>query len=254
MAVVNASGVVQDSYTYDIYGTPMKTGSLANELDFAGQQTDGTGLQYLRARYYDPATGTFLSRDPLTADPGRIENPISYGSASPVGLSDPTGLDSCSRYFPCIPKCIFFDCPTARGVAETVAALLDGSGNAVVSLVKLAGEYSIVVGEGFWDALTWDPDLTKLIFSNVLGAVATACIAGAVTAGTTCAIAVAAYAIYIGWQVSGILSSDDQSTNERSIRLLIEAVNDWPGVKGINAFIQAIFGAFVSALQPQEVR
>lgn len=61
MAVVNASGTVQDSYTYDVYGTPTKTGSLANEFDFAGQQTDGTGLQYLRARYYDPATGTFLS-------------------------------------------------------------------------------------------------------------------------------------------------------------------------------------------------
>ncbi len=57
MAVVNASGVVQDSYTYDVYGVPTKTGSLANEFDFAGQQTDGTGLQYLRARYYDPATG-----------------------------------------------------------------------------------------------------------------------------------------------------------------------------------------------------
>lgn len=43
MAVVNASGVVRDSYTYDVYGTPTKTGSLANEFDFAGQQTDGTG-------------------------------------------------------------------------------------------------------------------------------------------------------------------------------------------------------------------
>ena len=25
MAVVNASGVVQDSYTYDVYGTPIRT-------------------------------------------------------------------------------------------------------------------------------------------------------------------------------------------------------------------------------------
>lgn len=43
MAVVNASGAVQDSYTYDIYGTPTKTGSLANEFDFTGQRTDATG-------------------------------------------------------------------------------------------------------------------------------------------------------------------------------------------------------------------
>ena len=54
MAAVDASGAVQDSYTYDVYGTPSKTGSLANEFDFADQQTDGTGLQYLRARYCDP--------------------------------------------------------------------------------------------------------------------------------------------------------------------------------------------------------
>lgn len=36
-------------------------GSLANEFDLEGQQTDpSTGLQYLRARYYDPATRVFL--------------------------------------------------------------------------------------------------------------------------------------------------------------------------------------------------
>lgn len=41
------------------------TGTLADDLDFAGQQTDGsTGLQYPCARYYDPETGTFLSRNP----------------------------------------------------------------------------------------------------------------------------------------------------------------------------------------------
>jgi hypothetical protein len=45
MAIVDGSGNTQDSYTYDVYGTPTKTGSLANEFDFAGLQTDGsTGL------------------------------------------------------------------------------------------------------------------------------------------------------------------------------------------------------------------
>jgi hypothetical protein len=48
IAAVNASGVVQDSYAYDVYGTPTKTGSLANEFDFAGQQRTGRRLQYLR--------------------------------------------------------------------------------------------------------------------------------------------------------------------------------------------------------------
>ncbi len=92
MAVVNASGVVQDSYTYDVYGVPTKTGSLANEFDFAGQQTDGTGLQYLRARYYDPATGAFLSRDPMAALPGSTGSSTAYGSSNPPSRTDPTGL------------------------------------------------------------------------------------------------------------------------------------------------------------------
>ncbi|MCC6959007.1 MAG: RHS repeat-associated core domain-containing protein [Dehalococcoidia bacterium] len=92
MAVVDASGVVQDSYTYDVYGTPSKTGSLANEFDFAGQQTDGTGLQYLRARYYDPATGAFLSRDPLAASALSTGSAYGYAACSPVTFGDATGL------------------------------------------------------------------------------------------------------------------------------------------------------------------
>ena len=92
MAVVDASGVVQDSYTYDVYGTPTRTGSLANEFDFAGQQTDGTGLQYLRARYMDPATGAFLSREPLAVGPRWLGNPTGYAHSSPTRFADPSGL------------------------------------------------------------------------------------------------------------------------------------------------------------------
>ena len=36
-SIVNASGVVQDSYTYDVYGEATKTGSLANEFDFVAR-------------------------------------------------------------------------------------------------------------------------------------------------------------------------------------------------------------------------
>jgi len=68
MAVVDSAGAVQKSYQYDVYGEVTGgSGSLPNEFDFAGQQTDATGLQYLRARYYDSVTGTFLSRDPLAS-------------------------------------------------------------------------------------------------------------------------------------------------------------------------------------------
>ena len=93
MAVVDGSGVVQTSYQYDVYGEVTGgSGSLSNEFDFAGQQTDPTGLQYLRARYYDPATGVFLSREPLERLPGWMGNPFGYGAANPARYLDPTGL------------------------------------------------------------------------------------------------------------------------------------------------------------------
>jgi len=91
MAIVDTSGTVQKSYTYDVYGKPTATGSLANAYDFAGQETDGTGLQYLRARYMDPDTGRFLSRDPMSGVPDWVESGYGYAADSPCSLTDPTG-------------------------------------------------------------------------------------------------------------------------------------------------------------------
>ncbi len=58
----HSTGAVVNSYTYDVYGTvTSSSGSQANEFEFAGEQTDPVRLQYLRTRYYDPASGTFVS-------------------------------------------------------------------------------------------------------------------------------------------------------------------------------------------------
>ena len=49
-----------------------------------------TGLVYLRARYYDPQTGQFLTRDPLEQ---LTRQPYSYVNDNPLNGTDPTGLD-----------------------------------------------------------------------------------------------------------------------------------------------------------------
>ena len=96
MKTVDATGTVVNGYTYDIYGKKTSsTGSQANEFDFAGEQTDPTGLQYLRARYMDPETGTFLSRDPLAVFSEWTDGHFAYASSNPVALTDPTGLVNC---------------------------------------------------------------------------------------------------------------------------------------------------------------
>ncbi|MBN9494752.1 hypothetical protein J0H33_15625, partial [bacterium] len=93
MATTDASGNVVNTYTYHPYGaTSSSTGSQPNPFQFAGQQTDPTGLQYLRARYYDPATGTFLSSDPLGLSPSWPGSPYVYANGNPALLIDPYGL------------------------------------------------------------------------------------------------------------------------------------------------------------------
>ncbi|HZU35900.1 MAG TPA: RHS repeat-associated core domain-containing protein [Gemmataceae bacterium] len=92
LAVCDGSGTVQQTYSYDVYG--QATAGVNNhptEYGFAGQQADPTELQYLRARYYDPTTGRFLSRDPLSAADPAGHQPYAYAGDNPASLADPTG-------------------------------------------------------------------------------------------------------------------------------------------------------------------
>ncbi len=78
MATVDSDGDVVNEYTYDVFGeTRSESGAQDNEFQFAGQQVDGsTGLQYLRARYYDMEIGRFISRDPLAVAARWVGHPI----------------------------------------------------------------------------------------------------------------------------------------------------------------------------------
>jgi RHS repeat-associated protein len=77
--------------TYDVYGSRTSTtGTVTSQLGFASQYTDTeTGLIYLRARYYDPATAQFLSVDPAVA---ATQEAYAYVGGDPLNQTDPTGL------------------------------------------------------------------------------------------------------------------------------------------------------------------
>jgi RHS repeat-associated protein len=72
-----------------------ETGGQANDYRFTGQQLDvDSGLYYLRARYYDPSIGRFMTRDPFRgwlASP-QSQNPHAYVMNNPANLVDPLGL------------------------------------------------------------------------------------------------------------------------------------------------------------------
>ena len=84
-------GEVTGAYTYDAYGnTTGHTGTATTPLGYVGEYTNAdTGLQYLRARSYDPATGQFMNVDPIAA---MTRAPYSYAGDNPLNASDPTGL------------------------------------------------------------------------------------------------------------------------------------------------------------------
>lgn len=63
-------------------------------LSFAGQQVDPeTGLHYNRYRYYDAATASYVSPDPLGVEPNAASN-VAYVH-NPLTWVDPLGLKRC---------------------------------------------------------------------------------------------------------------------------------------------------------------
>ena len=76
-----------DEYEYDVFGAVRAhTGGGASEFTYTGEQNDPTGLEYLRARYYDGATGRFLSEDPIPSS-----HSYSYVGSNPARFVDPAG-------------------------------------------------------------------------------------------------------------------------------------------------------------------
>jgi RHS repeat-associated protein len=100
--LTNSAGVVTDEYEYDAFGNSFtKSGNTPNNYLYRGEQFDSDlGLYYLRARYYNPATGRFLSRDP---EDGKIKIPATlhkylYANGDPVNGFDPSGRADAYEY------------------------------------------------------------------------------------------------------------------------------------------------------------
>jgi RHS repeat-associated protein len=89
----STTGTLANTYTFDAFGKLVaSTGSLGNPFQYTGRDFDPeTGLRYYRARYYDSASGRFLSEDPLSFLAGGT-NFYSYVGNDPADFWDPLGL------------------------------------------------------------------------------------------------------------------------------------------------------------------
>jgi RHS repeat-associated protein/uncharacterized repeat protein (TIGR01451 family) len=110
-ALTDSAGTVTSRYRYNTAGLPADINGPETGYTWTGAQYDTTsGLYYLNDRYYDPATGRFISEDPasaqyynpplgrwthqtpsLSADQPIAYNRYAYAGNNPVDLTDPSG-------------------------------------------------------------------------------------------------------------------------------------------------------------------
>jgi len=93
--LLDGTGDLETSYAYDPFGVPVVGGDVSNPYQFTGEAWDAeVELLYLRARYYQPGVGRFVTKDPWAGDvwrPGTL-NRYAYVQNNPVNSTDPRGL------------------------------------------------------------------------------------------------------------------------------------------------------------------
>ena len=125
--LLNEEGTLTDTYSYNAYGELTgKTGETENHYLYTGEYYDGmSGLYYLRARYMNPETGTFLSMDTYQ---GYLYEPVTlhkylYANGNPVKYRDPSGMFS-------LPEC---------NIASAISAELYRNQNVILGMSILNG-------------------------------------------------------------------------------------------------------------------
>jgi RHS repeat-associated protein len=93
--LVDTTGEIETNYAYDPFGVPLVGGDVYNPYQYTGEAWDGeVELLYLRARYYRPEVGRFLSKDPVmpdAQDPSGSQAWVYVGN-NPVNATDPSGM------------------------------------------------------------------------------------------------------------------------------------------------------------------
>ncbi|MGP8330091.1 MAG: RHS repeat-associated core domain-containing protein, partial [Methanosarcinaceae archaeon] len=92
--LADTAGLVTLTQSYAPYGeTVSSVGTGSSVYQFTGEMRDANGLTYLRARYYAPQDGRFISRDTWGGDYNRplSLNRWNYTEGNPVNFTDASG-------------------------------------------------------------------------------------------------------------------------------------------------------------------
>jgi RHS repeat-associated protein len=89
--LVDHEGTLVEHYEYDSFGNLVSGDTSLTRYLFTGREWDADiGLQYSRARWYDPSVGRWISEDPIGFAAGDM-NLARYVFNSPINLVDPSG-------------------------------------------------------------------------------------------------------------------------------------------------------------------
>lgn len=95
VAITDSSENIVNFYDYTPFGVIInESETFLQPFKYVGRlgvMEEDNGFFYMRARYYDPITGRFISEDPLGFEGGDV-NLYVYVKNNPVLYSDPTGL------------------------------------------------------------------------------------------------------------------------------------------------------------------
>jgi RHS repeat-associated protein len=95
VALTDASANVVNKYAYTPFGAiANQQEAISQPFKYVGQygvMTEPNGFNYMRARYYDPAVGRFISEDPTGFGGGDV-NLMAYVGNQPINGIDPQGL------------------------------------------------------------------------------------------------------------------------------------------------------------------
>lgn len=136
VATSDESGELLGKTSYTPYG--VNRGEKLSSFGFAGEWTDPeTGLSYLRARWLDTSTGTFLSVDPLIQLTGEA---YGYTAGNPLNRIDPLGLAFLGG-----SAFSFMDSPGFQGFTNFVSGFGDSVSMGGTSVIRnLMGTNAVV--------------------------------------------------------------------------------------------------------------
>jgi RHS repeat-associated protein len=96
IAMTDQTQAMVNQYAYDPFGNILnQVEAVSQPFKFVGQfgvMTEPNGFYYMRARYYDPQVGRFISEDPVGFDSGDL-NLMVYVTNNPINQIDPGGQD-----------------------------------------------------------------------------------------------------------------------------------------------------------------